>query len=168
MAFCCGHCKNYHDTVDEVRACSAAHRVDPEFKALLEKSSVGQAVAKMRTKFEPAAEGLYVKDGTIYKVVAAKLATGRRYAKALMSPDSANEKRQWVFASGVVMNLKPEHKMTAEQAAQYGKLYGCCVNCASPLTHEESIDRGYGPDCADRFGWPYDHSRRNKTLRSTG
>lgn len=38
-------------------------------------------------------------------------------------------------------------------AIAYGKRYGKCSVCARTLTDEQSIDRGIGPVCAQRFGW---------------
>lgn len=38
-------------------------------------------------------------------------------------------------------------------AIAYGKRYGKCSVCARTLTDPESIDRGIGPVCAERFGW---------------
>lgn len=38
-------------------------------------------------------------------------------------------------------------------AIAYGKRYGKCSVCARTLTDEESINRGIGPVCAERFGW---------------
>jgi hypothetical protein len=41
-----------------------------------------------------------------------------------------------------------------EQAAvAYGKRFGQCSVCARELTNEDSINRGIGPICAERFGW---------------
>ena len=38
-------------------------------------------------------------------------------------------------------------------AIAYGKRYGKCSVCARALTDEDSINRGIGPVCAERFGW---------------
>lgn len=38
-------------------------------------------------------------------------------------------------------------------AIAYGKRYGKCSVCARTLTDEDSINRGIGPVCAERFGW---------------
>lgn len=42
-----------------------------------------------------------------------------------------------------------------------GKAKGYCCFCQKDLTNPESLLRGYGPICADRYGLPYDHSRQN-------
>ena len=38
-------------------------------------------------------------------------------------------------------------------AIAYCKKYGKCSVCARTLTDEDSINRGIGPVCAERFGW---------------
>jgi uncharacterized CHY-type Zn-finger protein len=38
-------------------------------------------------------------------------------------------------------------------AIAYGRREGKCSVCSRTLTNHESIDRGIGPICAERFGW---------------
>ena len=38
-------------------------------------------------------------------------------------------------------------------AIRYGKLSGECSCCGRTLTDPQSIDRGIGPICAEKFGW---------------
>lgn len=38
-------------------------------------------------------------------------------------------------------------------AIQHGRLTGCCAICSRQLTDPESVSRGVGPICAERFGW---------------
>ena len=38
-------------------------------------------------------------------------------------------------------------------AVAYGRRFGQCAICARELTNHESIDRGIGPICAEKFGW---------------
>jgi N-acyl-D-aspartate/D-glutamate deacylase len=47
--------------------------------------------------------------------------------------------------------IKPEHRMTLDQAKEYGKVTGTCCVCAAKLTNEESIEAGIGPICASKF-----------------
>jgi hypothetical protein len=35
----------------------------------------------------------------------------------------------------------------------YGKRTGACSCCGRELTNGESIDRGIGPICAEKYGW---------------
>lgn len=47
--------------------------------------------------------------------------------------------------------IKPEHRMTLEEAKAYGKVTGTCCQCGRKLTKEESIAAGIGPICAGKF-----------------
>jgi hypothetical protein len=41
----------------------------------------------------------------------------------------------------------------AAAAIAYGQRTGTCACCGAELTNAESIARGIGPICADKFGW---------------
>lgn len=88
--------------------------------------------------------GFYAHNGTVAEVV--KSAAGRLYAK-LLNRDT------WRFdyAPGVVTLLKPEDRLTLEQAAAMGKEWHHCGICGRELTNEDSIDRGIGPICATKL-----------------
>lgn len=108
--------------------------------------------AHTSTSTEEVPEGMHVFHGTTYKVQVAKNGSGRRYAKALEQHDG-----RWIFvyAPGVIRDLSEATCMSAEEAAQFGALYGICCNCARDLTDERSIAAGYGPVCAVNNGWPW-------------
>lgn len=100
--------------------------------------------------------GMYRKDGVIYKVQRAVHGSGRMYAKKLVEDDTySDDTVHWafVYAPGAVKFLRPEHKMTLEEAKEFGALYGTCVVCGRTLTKEESIEAGIGPVCASKGGW---------------
>lgn len=94
-------------------------------------------------KVSPASEtsknagALYVKEGDTYlgKVL------GGRFFK---SRDCGTEQE------GIVVNLINDPKGYAEA---YGLRTGQCCICSRELTNKESIDRGIGPICAEKFGW---------------
>jgi chromosome segregation ATPase len=92
-------------------------------------------------------EGMYEKDGTIYRVVASK-ESGRWYAKQL-SVDSYNKAR-FEYAAGAIYNLRSTDRMTVEEVASFGLRIGSCAVCARTLTDEQSIAAGIGPVCAKR------------------
>jgi hypothetical protein len=48
---------------------------------------------------------------------------------------------------------------------RYGHLTGKCSFCCRPLTDGGSIEHGYGPICADKYGLPW-NSATNRALRS--
>ncbi len=113
------------------------------------------------------AEGFYLKDGVVFKVQKAVHGSGRLYAKELVpyevdAPEALLQtgykppvgkkfhKGTWEYRPGAYKLLTMEHKLTAEQAIELGKLYGMCVKCGATLTREESIERGMGPICAGK------------------
>ncbi len=88
------------------------------------------------------AGAVYVKsDSDVYlgKIVTAD--SGPRFFK---SRDCTPEVEAQVIAAAA----DPE-----AAAVAYGKAYGICACCGRTLTNPESIARGIGPICADRFGW---------------
>lgn len=89
---------------------------------------------------------------TIYKVQRAVHGSGNLYAKRLMVDDSVTPADVWFeYAAGVVRRLRPEHKMSLEDAKRFGALYGTCCVCGRTLTDEKSIEAGIGPVCATKF-----------------
>lgn len=93
-------------------------------------------------------DGFYKRDGVIFKVQVAVHGSGRPYAKQLVVADGS---ASWEYAPGMVRVLQPEDKLTLEQAAEFGRLYGICAICAAPLTNEESIEAGIGPVCRGKI-----------------
>lgn len=47
--------------------------------------------------------------------------------------------------------ITAEHRMTLDEAKEYGKVTGTCCQCGRLLTNEESIAAGIGPICATKF-----------------
>jgi hypothetical protein len=89
-------------------------------------------------------DGMYLKDGVVFKVQIAKQGSGRLYAKRLTE-------NGFEYAQGAINTLRSEHKMSLEQAKEYGRLYGVCCQCGTELTDENSIAAGIGPICAGKF-----------------
>jgi len=69
-----------------------------------------------------------------------KVVGGRLFTVAAVSPEL---ERDIVAVAADPLNA----------AIAYGKRYGKCSVCARTLTDEDSINRGIGPVCAERFGW---------------
>lgn len=92
-------------------------------------------------------DGMYRMDGEIYKVQHAVHGSGRQYAKQLVGEGS-----DWSFeyAAGAIRKLRPEHRMTLEEAKEFGALYGTCCVCGRTLTRESSIAEGIGPVCSGK------------------
>jgi hypothetical protein len=94
-------------------------------------------------KFSPApatgnnAGAIYIKAGETYlgKIAGGKLFKSREC-------DESTE------ASILVAAADPE-----AAAIAYGRKFGQCAICSRELSNQESIDRGIGPICAEKFGW---------------
>jgi len=112
------------------------------------------AAPRKQSTTESAPEGMHVFDGRTYKVQVAKNGSGNRYAKVLVPV--SQEKWAFEYAPGAIRHLSADTKMSSEQAAQFGALYGICCNCNRDLTDEVSIFHGYGETCAKNNGWAYD------------
>lgn len=108
-----------------------------------------QAPTVAKPKVQVGEEGLYFLDGEYYKVQRAVHGSGRLYSKKFNREDECWNR------GGQLGKLTAEHKLTAEQASEWGALYGKCISCFLPLTDERSIAHGYGAKCAENNGWPY-------------
>lgn len=121
-------------------------------------AAAGETPAR-RNAPEVEADGMYrnPETGDIFKVQIAHHGSGKLYAKILVKLDEPEIKRgkeahyEFVMARGAIMAIKPEWRLTREDAAEFGHLYGCCMRCGAVLTDEASIERGIGPDCAKKF-----------------
>lgn len=87
-------------------------------------------------------EGMYKLNDQIYKVRRSE--AGYLYA-LLLTEDG------FQFAKGAIRNIKPEHRMTLEEAKAYGRQTGTCCQCGRELTNETSIREGIGPVCGGRI-----------------
>lgn len=120
-----------------------------------------QVEALLRRRTAPSAagaaaitEGMYrMADGTIYKVQRAVHGSGNLYAKRLVPPSEFGGNASFEYAPGALRALKPEDKMTLDQAREFGALYGTCCQCGRTLTDERSIEAGIGPICAGKEMW---------------
>lgn len=103
-------------------------------------------------------------DGSIWKVYhtvhganvqVAKLLTilDESYWKTLRGK-SVEVKAEFIYKGTTPIRtglIQSEHRMTLEQAKEFGAVYGVCVRCAATLTAEVSIERSMGPVCAKAF-----------------
>lgn len=100
-------------------------------------------------------DGMYMVDGTFYKVQHAVHGSGNQYAKQAFITDlgDGDFSVSFEYARGAIAKIRPEHKLTYEQAKEFGALYGTCCRCGKTLTDELSIALGIGPVCGGReFG----------------
>jgi len=62
---------------------------------------------------------------------------------------SVHDGDEWVYTPGITREKLI--RLTVEEAAAYGKLYGQCIVCCRELTNPESIERGIGPICINKI-----------------
>jgi hypothetical protein len=100
-------------------------------------------------------------DSTIYRVQASR-ESGRLYAKRL-DIDTV----KFEYEAGAMKNLRPEFKMTLEEAQAFGIATGICCVCAAPLTDPRSVAIGIGPVCARGFDPAYIDGKRKSNPVAT-
>jgi hypothetical protein len=152
MATICGNCKLLHDSVAQVRDCyEAADRpVKPVANVFSGPAEPTELLA-----------GVYKHDSTLWMVKRAVHGSGRMYAM-LINPHCTNcgvhakEHKQQDMCSdlsikfemvrGAIKNLRSSERLTLEQAAHYGAVYGVCLypGCGRTLTNPDSIKFGMG------------------------
>lgn len=138
----CGNCSENRSSVREVRLCYVGGVIS---RAVTEIVSSPEFVdAPPVAEVTPAEEGVYKLGNRIFKVQRAIHGSGHLYAKELTIDG-------FIYAGGMIRHLDSSHRMTLEQAKEYGSLYGVCCRCAAPLTDEKSIAAGIGPVCATKF-----------------
>ncbi len=132
----CGHCKDKHETVNEVRECSVI---------------AAQVVIAQVVTFEQANEpGMYRTDGEVYLVVTSE--SGRLYAKKLVTEmkGDAVHKLAFEYDKGSIYKISKFDRMSVEDVAKLGKTTGHCWVCARKLTVKKSVEAGIGPICAQK------------------
>lgn len=101
--------------------------------------------------------GMYKIGAEIFKVQIAVHGSGRKYAKQLevqtheRGMELAQPVGKFIFCAGAIRKIRPEHKMSLDEAKAFGKIYGVCCKCGRTLTDETSIENGIGPVCGASF-----------------
>lgn len=103
-------------------------------------------------------DGIYRLDGTIYKVYVTVHGANQKAAKELVPVEGwtfeTHGKKRATFeyrGKAPLRKLTSAHRLTLEQAQEFGQIYGMCCCCGATLTDETSIANGIGPVCAKRF-----------------
>lgn len=94
-------------------------------------------------------DAIYLIDGEVRKVYHTVHGSGQQVAKVW---DTDSLRFEYAGKRGL-RGLTPAHKMTLEQAREFGHVYGVCCNCGATLTDERSIEAGIGPVCAGQGHW---------------
>lgn len=126
--------------------------VDTSFKSSKDASALIDTLMKLpkkSTSTPAVAEGFYVFEGDIYRVVKSK-SSSNLYAKVMTIPADGG-KGSWTYVPGGIKNLVSAEKLSADIAADMGRETGICMICGAFLTAEESVTAGIGPICAGRI-----------------
>lgn len=101
--------------------------------------------------------GVYDVNGQVFVVKPNQKKTGL-YAKRLVEIAgerlNANNDRvniEFVYAPGVIFEIKPEQKMALEDAKVLTIRYGRCIVCGRRLKAGKSVEQGIGPVCIKSF-----------------
>ena len=92
--------------------------------------------------------GFYFYEEEVYKVKPSQGDKTRRYAHKFVTD---GKKGRYAYAAGMIFRLRPEHKVTVEQAAKIGHITGVCCICGRELTVPASVAAGIGPVCAAKW-----------------
>jgi hypothetical protein len=114
-------------------------------------------VADVKSVNSALTPGVYEVDNHIY-VVKPNRAKTRLYAKRLIETHSERltesgdkVKIEFVYESGAIFNIKPEHRMDFERAKALTIRYGRCIVCGRGLKAGKSVEQGIGPVCRKLF-----------------
>lgn len=110
--------------------------------------SSGRPARPARRSFTAADSGIYKADEDVFKVYKA-LNGDHMLVKQMVLEDGVVS---WNYMGGAGRCLPQDaHRVTLEEAKQFGAIYGVCMVCGRTLTNEVSIEAGIGPICAGRL-----------------
>lgn len=107
--------------------------------------------------------GVYRRNGEIFVVKLTRKVAGREQRKYVsklveltgsaerLTEDDERVKIDFVYAPGMLAQLRPEDQMTLEEARPFIIRYGKCIYCRTPLKAADSVERGVGPVCIKRY-----------------
>lgn len=158
----CAHCKNKHNTVADVKACSqvqiafGAPKVPniPTAASLLAPVIPNIPYIPMPAPVKKeliTTAGMYKTGEDVFLVVPTK--DGKKlYAKKLVKTMKGDDvhKLHFEYDKGAIWKISETDKMTVDEVAQLGKTTGQCWVCATKLTAKKSIEAGIGPVCAKK------------------
>lgn len=99
--------------------------------------------------------GMYKVGQDIFRVKISK-SSGKPYAEilcheAILNGNYTDAAVWFEYAPGAVRRITPENRMTLDQCAEFGLLFGTCCVCARELTDPKSIAKGIGPICEKKI-----------------
>lgn len=95
-------------------------------------------------------------NGELYRVYPARADRTRLLAKVIVvgeswEGDDAPHRVSFEYAGAANRFVRPEGRLTLEEAKAFGAQTGWCIVCGAELTDPDSIAAGIGPICATKF-----------------
>jgi hypothetical protein len=87
--------------------------------------------------------GVYLAAGKVIRVY-----PGRQSGRMLAAEITVDGP---VYLGAAFRFVKPDQRLSMEEAARYGAQFGICCVCAAPLTDPVSVAAGIGPICSGRY-----------------
>lgn len=164
----CGHCKDDHQTVAQVRLCAARNGIRPadNQEAVRTRPATSRdrhhderrsLIAEVRAVSATIEEGHYAvpgEDGKLRFYVVQKGKPGTQWAGRTFLKVQASDELHKI--QGLKTELAIYRKIAAnpqEAMLAYGREIGRCGHCNRTLTDANSRERGIGPVCARNLGW---------------
>lgn len=134
--------------VEEARADAVAGTLTRE-----RASEIISLLSKLPKKSEAAAEsGVYVIDGEYHVRVYLGQQSGKMLAKRIViGPDNEVSYDYVGAASSVFRSAYSVERLSLEEVGRLGIATGQCLVCGRRLDDPESVDRGIGPVCAEKY-----------------
>ena len=102
-------------------------------------------------------EGMYKKDGELYKVATTRTSgqlVGYKW-NLFATPEPTKRGLKYgefeYLGKAILNKLSPNDKLSIEEAKAIGVEFHYCCVCGIELTNQDSIDAGIGPICASKF-----------------
>lgn len=89
--------------------------------------------------------GAYKYEGVVYSV------RKSRESQKLHAFRWDAEYSEWVYAGDVKYLLRPQHRLSHDEAREFGATTGTCVHCGRTLTDEASVRYGMGSTCRKKY-----------------
>jgi hypothetical protein len=106
----------------------------------------------------PLTPGVYVTaDGSIVKLQENKAKTNTytslwtSFGGERLTLTGEHVNGEWVYAPELKRALRPEQRMTVDEAKHFGLVFGQCAKCGRHLSDANSVEAGIGPVCARYF-----------------
>lgn len=154
-----GRCQTCHHDVAE--GAGRIERVDGRWIVLHLDGTCPEVAAPAAPESTAVEPGVYVVDGDIVKVQANKAKTAT-YAlrwivingERLLDSDGISRVHgEWEYEAGLVRKVRPDQRMSVEQAKAFVLRYGRCARCSRKLKAADSVERGIGPVCMKWFSF---------------